>query len=89
MRRRVPIDSAIEHYYDTLYSEENEKRLKPDRFMEELVRGTVREAAEIDKEIEAKVAALAAGAHAGSGPQHSAPGDSELNTKLLEAANRN
>lgn len=53
-RRGGLIDSAIEHYYDTLYSEENEKRLKPDKFMEELVRGTVENAAQIDKQIEAK-----------------------------------
>jgi transcription antitermination protein NusB len=48
------IDGAIAHYYDTLYSEENEAKPKPDRFMEQLVRGTVAHAAEIDKKIEAK-----------------------------------
>lgn len=52
--RGDPVDSAIAHYYDTLYSEECEKKPKPDRFMEELVRGTVAKAAEIDKKIEAK-----------------------------------
>lgn len=46
------IDSAISHFYDTLYSEESESKPKPDRFMEELVRGTVAHAAEIDKKIE-------------------------------------
>ena len=46
------IDLAIQHYYETLYSEESENRLKPDRFMEELVRGTVAGAAQIDKQIE-------------------------------------
>jgi N utilization substance protein B len=54
--RREPIDKAIAHYYDTLHSEESEteKQLKPDRFMEELARGTVANFAEIDKKIEAK-----------------------------------
>jgi N utilization substance protein B len=48
------VDRAIAHYYETLYSEESEIKPKPDRFMEELVRGTVASAAEIDKKIEAK-----------------------------------
>jgi transcription antitermination protein NusB len=48
------IDGAIAHYYDTLYSEESDTKPKADRFMEELVRGTVGKAAEIDKKIEAK-----------------------------------
>lgn len=48
------VDHAIAHYYETLYSEESETKPKPDRFMEELVRGTVAKAAEIDKKIEAK-----------------------------------
>lgn len=52
--RRDSIDRAISHYYETLYSEENEKKPKPDRFMEELVRGTVAHSEEIDKQIEAK-----------------------------------
>ncbi len=52
--RRDPIDRAIEHYYETLYSEESEKKPKPDRFMEELVRGTVANAGDIDQTIEAK-----------------------------------
>jgi|SRR5581483_11624159 len=52
--RREPVDRAIAHYYDTLYSEESEKQPKPDKFMEELVRGTVAKAGEIDREIEAK-----------------------------------
>jgi len=47
-------DRAISHFYDTLYSEESETKPKPDRFMEELVRGTVAKSAEIDKKIEAK-----------------------------------
>lgn len=48
------IDSAVEHYYETLYSEESENQPKPDKFMEELVRGTVTNAPQIDKQIEAK-----------------------------------
>ena len=52
--RRDPVERAIEHYYETLYSEENERRPKPDRFMEELVRGTVANAGGIDQTIEAK-----------------------------------
>ncbi len=48
------VDSAIQHYYDTLYSEESENRPKPDKFMEELARGTVTNAARIDKQIEEK-----------------------------------
>jgi N utilization substance protein B len=48
------VDSAIQHYYDSLYSEESENRPKPDRFMEELARGTVTNAALIDKQIEEK-----------------------------------
>lgn len=52
--RGESVDRAIAHYYDTLYSEESETKPKPDKFMEELVRGTVAKAAEIDKKIEAK-----------------------------------
>jgi transcription antitermination protein NusB len=50
--RRDSVDRAIEHYYDTLYSEESETKPKVDRFMEELARGTVQQSAEIDKVIE-------------------------------------
>jgi N utilization substance protein B len=52
--RGEPIDGAIAHYYETLYSEESEKKPKPDKFMEELARGTAANAERIDKEIEAK-----------------------------------
>ncbi|HSU30614.1 MAG TPA: transcription antitermination factor NusB [Bryobacteraceae bacterium] len=48
------IDRAIAHYYDTLYSEESENKPKPDRFMEELARGTVANSEAIDKQIQAK-----------------------------------
>lgn len=52
--RREPVDRAIAHYYETLYSEESEKQPKSDKFMEELVRGVVDNAEQIDKTIEAK-----------------------------------
>ena len=52
--RGEPVDQAIANYYNTLYSEENEGQLKPDRFMEELVRGTVEKAPQIDAQIQAK-----------------------------------
>jgi N utilization substance protein B len=52
--RGEPIDAAILHYYETLYSEESDSKPKPDRFMEELARGTVTKAREIDKTIEEK-----------------------------------
>ena len=52
--RGEPVERAILHFYESLYSEENEKVPKPDKFMEELVRGTVAGASEIDKKIEAK-----------------------------------
>src|SRR5690242_10778287 len=53
MRRESP-DRAISHYYDTLYSEESGTRPKPDKFMEDLVRGTIAQAEDIDKIIESK-----------------------------------
>jgi transcription antitermination protein NusB len=52
--RREPVERAIAHYYEGLYSEESENQPKADKFMEELARGTVANAAEIDKSIEAK-----------------------------------
>ena len=52
--RRGPVDPAIQHYYETLYSEESPSKPKPDKFMEELVRGTVANAEQIDKQIEGK-----------------------------------
>src|SRR3954454_13652633 len=52
--RGGPVDQAISNYYGTLYSEENESRLQPDRFMEELVRGTVEKAPQIDAQIQAR-----------------------------------
>jgi transcription antitermination protein NusB len=52
--RGGPVDAAIQHYYDTLYSEESQHKPKPDRFMEELARGVVAQATRIDEQIEAK-----------------------------------
>ena len=52
--RGESIDGAISHYYDSLYSEESENKPKPDRFMEELARGTVANAQQIDSKIQAK-----------------------------------
>lgn len=56
--RKESVDRAIAHYYDTLYSEEQEEedgeRPKPDDFMEQLVRGTVGNAEQIDQQIQAK-----------------------------------
>ncbi len=52
--RKDSIDRAIAHFYDSLYSEENENRPKQDKFMEELARGTTASQPEIDKLIEAK-----------------------------------
>ncbi|HEY3458852.1 MAG TPA: transcription antitermination factor NusB [Bryobacteraceae bacterium] len=54
--RGDPIDRAIQNYYDTLHSDdgENTQPLKPDRFMEQLARGTAADVSEIDKQIAAK-----------------------------------
>lgn len=54
--RGESIDHAIQHYYDTLHSddEQNDQPLKADKFMEQLARGTAADAAEIDKKIAAK-----------------------------------
>lgn len=58
--RRETVDAAIAHYYLTLHSDEPDADaestvpLKPDPFMEELVRGTISSMPEIDKQIVAK-----------------------------------
>jgi N utilization substance protein B len=52
--RGEPVDRAIAHFYETLYSEESESQPQPDQFMEELARGTAANAGEIDRKIEAK-----------------------------------
>jgi N utilization substance protein B len=46
--RRLPVDEAINAYYDTLYSEERPER---DPFVAELVRGTIANLEEIDARI--------------------------------------
>ena len=50
--RQIPIEDAVEAFYDTLYSEENEERPTRDGFMEELVRGTKSRTPEIDERIQ-------------------------------------
>src|ERR1035441_6439883 len=52
--RGDPVDRAIDHYYESLYSEEAEHQPKPDKFMEELARGTAANSKDIDKQIQAK-----------------------------------
>jgi N utilization substance protein B len=51
--RKITVDEAIQSYYETLYSEENEKKPPRDGFMEELVRGTTAQASSIDERINA------------------------------------
>ncbi|MGD0015232.1 MAG: transcription antitermination factor NusB [Bryobacteraceae bacterium] len=46
-------EQAVAAYFDTLYSEEHERRPAPDPFMEQLVRGAAARAAEIDQRIAA------------------------------------
>lgn len=52
--RHESVERAIEHFYQTLYSEESEVQPKRDLFMEELARGAAEHATEIDKRIEGK-----------------------------------
>jgi transcription antitermination protein NusB len=52
--RGEPVDQAISNFYNSLYSEESESKPNPDHFMEELVRGTVAKAPQIDAQIQAK-----------------------------------
>jgi transcription antitermination protein NusB len=51
---KIPVEGALESFYETLGSEEEPERTPVDPFMEELVRGTVKRAAEIDARITAK-----------------------------------
>lgn len=46
-----PAHSAIQNYYDTLYSEENPEPIGADGFMEQLVRGTAAISKAIDERI--------------------------------------
>ena len=53
--RRQKIDEAINTFYETLASDEDQpKRAAPDEFMERLVRGASDKAGEIDKRIAEK-----------------------------------
>ena len=73
--RKQPVEEAIAAFYDTLYSEESAASgPQRDEFLEQLVRGTVENVGEIDACITQPRRALAHRAHAGGGPQHSAPG---------------
>jgi N utilization substance protein B len=49
--RKQPVDEAISAWYETLFSEESRIRPERDAFAEQLVRGTVEHAAEIDERI--------------------------------------
>jgi N utilization substance protein B len=46
--RKQPIDESIETFYGSLYSEESAVEPERDEFLEQLVRGTVEKAGEID-----------------------------------------
>lgn len=46
------VESAIQAYYDTLYSEENEDPPGRDSFMEELAKGTCEVAPDLDRRIQ-------------------------------------
>jgi transcription antitermination protein NusB len=46
--RKQPVDESIDAFYGTLYSEESAVAPERDAFLEELVRGTVERAGEID-----------------------------------------
>ncbi|MGI8745053.1 MAG: transcription antitermination factor NusB [Bryobacteraceae bacterium] len=49
---KQPVESAIQAYYDTLYSEENDDPPGRDAFMEELAKGTCEIAPALDRRIE-------------------------------------
>jgi len=46
--RKQPVEESIAAFYGTLYSEESAVRPERDEFLEQLVRGTVEKAGEID-----------------------------------------
>ena len=55
--RGESVRQAIDHFYDTLHSEdENAEKLLPDPFMEKLAVGTAEKSAEIDRRIAEKSA---------------------------------
>ena len=49
--RRQPLADAIAAFYETLYSEESDERPKQDKFMEDLVHGTIEKVPELDERI--------------------------------------
>ena len=49
--RRQPLEDAIAAFYETLYSEESDERPKQDKFMEDLVHGTVGKMLDLDARI--------------------------------------
>ena len=49
--RRQTVEDAVQAYYDSLYSEEEEVKPDSDPFMEELVAGTVAKMPELDEAI--------------------------------------
>lgn len=49
---KQPVESAIQAYYDTLYSEEDDHPPGRDAFMEELAKGTSEIAPDLDRRIE-------------------------------------
>ena len=52
--RKQSVDDAIASFYDTLYSEEEERKPSRDEFMEDLARGTSEMAGDIDRRISEK-----------------------------------
>jgi N utilization substance protein B len=53
---KQPVEQAISSFYDTLYSEENQRKPSRDEFMEELAKGTSEMAPDIDHRISEKSA---------------------------------
>jgi transcription antitermination protein NusB len=49
--RKEPVEAAIASFYDTLYSEQNEKLPARDEFVDRLVLGVVENIAEIDRRL--------------------------------------
>jgi N utilization substance protein B len=50
--RQIPAEQALAGYYDSLYSEEHKEQPEPDKFLDELVHGTLEQRAQIDPLIE-------------------------------------
>lgn len=49
--RKEPVEDAIAAFYNSLYSEQNQVRPKPDGFMEQLVKGAAQNISDIDRRI--------------------------------------